>query len=469
MNGHLAPEEILDQCAHGGSLLVQGGAGSGKTILTLSLLLELKRRGLKVCFISARLPTSALFRSSPLVEALGTDSLVDASMQSGNPSDPEIARMPLADLSDLAMVFLKTAQEKGVVALDPWDMLLQRDKRSDHEIYTAATDLINRTPGGLILTSENSADPNPLAHIVDAQVNLDREMYEGNIIRLLSVEKLRGQSIETPRYLFNLNDGVFTAFDPKAWNLRERPLKAGSVPLPIPEGDGHFSTGMTKLDHLLGGGYKRGSYVGIEIDPEAPLEACDLTFLPTASDFLCKKRPVVVVPPSARDASSLWDTARQIFDDEAWARVMSELIDPYGRVIPVQELPPELDSNEGRFLKAIKYWNDIKDALRKGANQPILSVIGYDSVARIYGEENVKPFVGSSLQTTRKNQELVIALVTSDLGLKRSILGIANYYFKLELVKGLPVFWGVKPRTGLYTISLQDDGGIPKTNLLKVS
>ncbi len=161
MNAHLAPEEMLDQCAKGGSLLIRGGPGSGKTILTLSLLLELKRRGLKVCYISARLPTSSLFRSSPLVEALGRDSLIDASMQSGNPIDPDVARMPLADLSDLAMVLLKTAQERGVVALDPWDMLLQRDKRSDQEIHTAATDLINRTPGGLILTSESSGDSNP--------------------------------------------------------------------------------------------------------------------------------------------------------------------------------------------------------------------------------------------------------------------------------------------------------------------
>ncbi len=300
-------------------------------------------------------------------------------------------------------------------------------------------------------------------------MNLDREMYEGNIIRLLSVEKLRGQSIETPRYLFNLNDGVFTAFDPKVWNLRERPLKASNMPLPIPEGDGHFSTGMTRLDRLLGGGYKRGSYVGIEMDPEAPLEACDLTFLPTAADFLCKKRPVVVVPPSARDASSLWDTAREILDDEGWTQIKSNLIDQYGKVISVQDLPSEFPSPDGGLSNGVKYWNDVKDGLREKWNQPILSVVGYDSVARVYGEENVEPFVGSSLQVTRENQELVIALVTSDLNLKRSILGIANYYFKLELLKGLPVFWGVKPRTGLYTISLEDDQGTPKTNLVKVS
>ena len=261
--------------------------------MAVSLLSQLKASGQKVHFISGRLPVGSLFRTTPLFQELLPDSIIDASMQRRNNGDPDVPAMPLADLSDLAMIYLKTAEEGCVVALDSWDAVLQREKRSEEEVYTAAMDLINRTPGSIVMITEGTNGINPLEHVVDAHVSLDAEMFQGNLLRLLNMRKLRGQHIKTPSYIFTLNEGIFQYHDPNIWALREHPIRAKYLPEPIPENDGHYSTGMTRLDKILNGGYKAGSYVCIEIDPEAPMEACDLTFLPTAADFLSKGTHVI--------------------------------------------------------------------------------------------------------------------------------------------------------------------------------
>jgi len=465
------PPEIIGKCREGGSMLIGGGPGSGKTIMAVSLLSQLKAEGQRVHFISGRLPVGSLFRTTPLLQELLPDSIIDASMQRRQDGEPDVPTMPLGDLSDLAMIYLRTAEKDSVVVLDSWEAVLQREKRSEEEIYTAAMDLINRTPGSLVLITEGTNGVNPLEHVVDVHVSLDAEMYQGNIIRLLKIKKLRGQHIQTPDYIFTLSNGVFRHHDPSIWALREHPIMAKYLPQPIPEGNAHYSTGMTRLDRILNGGYKQGSHVCIEVDPEAPLEACDLTFLPTAADFLSKGRPVVALPPGARDADSLWDTARGIFDEETWKQMKNDLIDDLVRVLsygsrdegePTMDLGSDIQEDMGILNKA-------KKELRYRKRKPILGVLGYDTLSRVYGREQVEPIIGSLLPETRYRGDLVIGIVTSDLDIRGSLLGISDYYFRMHLHRGLPVFWGVKPKTPLFTIGLENDKGCPKTNIVNIS
>lgn len=63
----------------------------------------------------------------------------------------------------------------------------------------------------------------------------------------------------------------------------------------------------------------------------------------------------------------------------------------------------------------------------------------------------------------------MMSIVTNDLEIKRHILGVSDYYFRLKLIKGIPVFWGVKPKTPPYALSLINDEGCPVTNLNRVA
>jgi len=471
MQDPVIPPEITETCRNGGSILVGGGPGSGKTIFTLSLLLRLKRLGMETTFVSTRLPIRTLLKISPLCNKLGLECLVDSSLQRGLGDEPRVTRIPLTDLSDLAMLLLQKCNDNSVVALDSWDALLQREKRPSHEVYTAAADLINRTPGSLVFTTEEIPSPNPLEHVADAQLTLDVETEGASWVRFLNVDKLRGRSIDRIAHIFTLTDGVFRVYDPPDWRIRERLVSTKKIPEPIPDNDSHFSTGLRRLDRILGGGYRRGSYVGIEIDLEAPPELFDLTFLPMASDFLVKGRPVIALPPGARDADSLWETARMILDEEAWNYMKTEMIDKYAKILSFGTRTRD-DSTVvigSDIENDFAIWKKTKKELKYRFDKPILGIMGYDTLVRMYGAESVEPIIGRTLSETRQLGDIMISVVTSDLSVKSYVLGISDYYFRIKLLRGVPIFLGVKPRTPPYALTIFNDNEVPKTNLIRIS
>lgn len=465
------PIEITDQCQKGGSILIGGGPGSGKTILTLSLLYYLKKMNHNVTFISTRLPISTLLKTTALSRELGAESLVDSSMQKSYSDEPGIRRLPMADIHDLSILLLKEADDRSVIALDSWEALIQRERRPREEVYTSAMDVINRTPGVLILTTEDAQNLNPLEHIVDTHIRLELEKFGESRIRLLQMEKLRGRTIDIPTYVFSLHGGVFKAYDPRSWSFRERPIKATRMPVPGQENGASYSTGFPRLDKILGGGYKHGSCIGVEIDLEAPPELFDLTFLPTVLDFLVKQRPVLILPPGARDTQSLWDTLRAIASEQLWDQLKTKLIDSYVKVISYGVASKEDGMvNVGTDIEDdMMAWRKTRREMKYRFAQPLLCVMGYDTLVRIYGSHAVEPFMGRVVSETHQLGDLIVSIITSDLTTKRYMLGVSDYYFRLKLVKGIPVFWGVKPRTGPHVMSLINESGHPRLNLHKMS
>jgi len=466
------PEEITDQCRRGGSLLIGGGPGSGKTILSFSLLHTLKSLGHRVIFVSTRLPTSTLLETTPLCRSLGLEHLVDASMQRAYSQEPAIASMPLAGIADLSMFLQERADRDTVVALDSWDALLQREKGSRGEVYATASEMLNRTPGSLILTTEQPSDFNPLQHVVDAYLTLGVEEIEGNRLRFLKVEKMRGRIVSTSSYLFTLADGVFKAFNPQDWWLHVRPLKASRLPEPIPDKAECFSTGVPKLDKILGGGYRQGSTVGIEVSLDAPHELFDLTFLLTAFDFLLKQRPMLILPPEARDEESLWDTVRHIVDEKLWNSLKADMIDNYAKVVSLGPPGAKECSAEGLgkdIETDLAIWRKARKEMKYRFAQPMLYVIGYDTLVRRYGNGPVEPLIGRHLLETRTLRDLLISIVTDDLDAKRCLLGISDYYLQLKMVKGIPLIRAIKPRTASYIVSLTNHSGFPNLDLDVIS
>lgn len=462
------PEEITDQCRRGGSLLIGGGPGSGKTILAFSLLYALKALGHRVIFVSTRLPTGTLLETTPLCRSLGLDHLVDASMQRAYSQEPAITSMPLAGIADLSMLLQEKADRDTVVALDSWDALLQREKGPHAEVYATASEMLNRTPGSFILTTEQPSEFNPLQHVVDAYLTLGIEEIEGDRLRFLKVEKMRGRIVSTSSYLFTLTDGVFKAYNPQDWWLHVRPLKASKLPEPVPDRATFFSTGVPKLDKILGGGYGQGSTVGIEVSLDAPHELFDLTFLPTAFDFLVKQRPMLILPPEARDEESLWETVRNIVDEKLWESIKANMIDKYAKVLSLE--PPVPKENQGEGLgkdieNDLAIWRKARKEMKYRFAQPMLYVVGYDTLVRRYGSGPVEPLIGKHLLETRMLGDLMISIVTDDLDAKRCLMGISDYYLQLRLVKGIPLLRGIKPRTASYVASLTNHSGFPNLDL----
>ncbi len=467
MNSPNLPAELIDKCRRGGTLLVRGSPGSGKTIFALSMARHLSFMGLDITYISTRLSAPKLLESTPISKDLGADSIVDSSLRRSSDREPEVKQVHMTDLSDLAMLLLQRSDDNSVVVLDSWDAILQRDKRPDEEVYSAALDLINRTPGSMILTMERDSNQNPLQHIADAQVTLERQTLGDHGIRVLKVDKLRGSRIDNPCYVFTLSQGRFTAYDPSAYDLRKKPIGATTIPRAMQECKNKYSSGMCKLDDILVGGYTYGSHVVMEVDLEAPAEVFDMSYLPMAADFLVKERPVIVIPPCARDVSSIWETASSILEQETWAHMKSEMVNDHVRVLSFgSRSDDEFSVTLGGSLdEDLSTWNKSKKEMKYRFNKRILGIVGYDTLSRIYPVEEVKSSVARILAGTRASGDLTLSIVTDDLQLKRHLLGLSDYYFRIKLFNGVPIFSGVKPRTHPFALSLTKDKGVPNTDL----
>ncbi len=466
------PEEIIDQCRRGGSLLIGGGPGSGKTILAFSLLHALKALGHRVVFVSTRLPTGTLLETTPLCRSLGLGNLVDASMQRPYYQDSAVTSIPMSGVSDLSIFLQKNADRDTVVALDSWDALLQREKNPHSEVYALASEMLNRTPGSLIMTSEQPGEFNPLQHVVDAYLTLGIEEVEGDRLRFLKVEKMRGRVVSTSSYLFTLTEGVFRAYDPQNWWLHARPLKASRLPDPLPERASFFSTGIPKLDKILGGGFGQGSTVGIEVSLDAPHELFDLTYLPTAFDFLVKRRPMLILPPEARDEESIWETVRNLLGEKLWESTKANIIDNYVKVLSLRPPMPKDVQGDGLgqgIESDLAIWRKARKEMKYKFAQPMLYVIGYDTLIRRYGSESVEPIMSKNILETRMLGDLMISVVTDDLDSKRCLMAISDYYLQLRLVKGIPLLRGIKPRTTSYIASLTNRSGFPSMELDSIS
>jgi hypothetical protein len=155
-------------------------------------------------------------------------------------------------------------------------------------------------------------------------------------------------------------------------------------------------------------------------------------------------------------------------DEKLWESIKTNMIDNYAKVLSLGPPAPKDNPGEG-FGKDIEndlaIWRKTRKEMKYRFAQPMLYVIGYDTLVRRYGSAPVEPLIGRHLLETRMLGDLMISIVTDDLDAKRCLMGISDYYLQLRLVKGIPLLRGIKPRTASYVASLTNHSGFPNLDL----
>ncbi|MCX7360319.1 MAG: circadian clock protein KaiC [Alphaproteobacteria bacterium] len=259
----------LDAITRGGlpqgrATLVAGGAGSGKSILALQFLVNGARRygepGIFVAFEeqSRRIVSNAesFGWDLPSLERNGLFFL-DAQ------PNPDLIQSGKVDLAGMLAVLEAKVKAMGArrVAFDAIDVVLalMDDPRSvRREVYRLHTWLADH---GLtaIVTGKSAAGYNAVAGIelldflqfmVDCSVSLSHDLVDGISQRSLRVTKLRGSAFEenaTPFVIGLAGLEIAAALDPAAGRARVTSER--------------ISSGVDRLDTMLGGGYYRGASV----------------------------------------------------------------------------------------------------------------------------------------------------------------------------------------------------------------
>ena len=255
----------LDEITRGGlprgrTTLVAGGAGSGKTLLGLHFLVagarEYGEPGVLLTFEESTAKVSANVASLGFdLDGLQRDQLLIADAFRVDPSqfgesgefDFEPLFILLADsierigakrvVLDTIEVLFGAFQEQAIVRAELRRLFYWLEERSVTAIVTG-----ERGENGL--TRHGIEE-----YVSDCVIVLDQRVREQISTRVLRVVKYRGSTHETNEYPFLISDRGFVV------------LPATSVGLAYGVSEERISTGIPRLDHMLGGGPYRGSTV----------------------------------------------------------------------------------------------------------------------------------------------------------------------------------------------------------------
>ena len=245
---------------HGRLTLVTGGTGSGKTLLGLHFLVAGAREhgepGVLVTFEESAEKVSANVASLGFdLDGLQRDQLLVVHALRVNPA--ELVETGEFDLEPLFLLLGDTIERIGAkrVVLDTVELLFsafqeQAIVRAElGRLFRwledrAVTAIVTGERGDSGLTRHGIEE-----YVSDCVIVLDHRIHEEISTRRLRVVKYRGSAHETNEYPFLISAQGFVV------------LPITSVALDYGAPEERISTGVTRLDHMLGGGLFRGSTI----------------------------------------------------------------------------------------------------------------------------------------------------------------------------------------------------------------
>ncbi|MBM4249856.1 MAG: hypothetical protein FJ149_10595 [Euryarchaeota archaeon] len=487
MASRLPPEVLhLLNNPEGRFVLVKGSAGTGKTLFCLELVRECG--GL---YISTRVRPDRLYADCPgLEECVPPDFIIDAATDidesilreyMARPSGPQAGtassspannrkRSATGFMADLAMPPLlrkildriEVAQIPFVVVIDSWDAVFSytEGQRSDmrrgwsrEELRALLFNAFRNRNVNLVMVGENGQS-GELDFLVDGVIDMRRERWNGRILRVMHLTKTRGTEAVHPEYLFTLHDGRFQYFEPFVPKIPARPRRWK----PMEDTEARFSSGSEDLDILLGGGFRRGTTVLVELGETVPDEALEQFVTQLSANFLSQGRSLLMVPPGGMDIESIAqrgvrDVGEEVFNPNA--RLVEKGGGPVPRdkpyIVSLKFESPRQDFND---------WLYIYKSLRQRTGQPVLEIVGIDTQEARYGEDAYKELLSVSSELTRKEGNLTIRITRPGMeGLTRRCANVSDVHLKMVELSGAVLVYLEKPRSGLYYMDTDAGGG----------
>jgi KaiC/GvpD/RAD55 family RecA-like ATPase len=387
----------------------------------------------------------------------------DEEMVSGNEHRGEFAGDTISfeigsDLPevDIAYDAVETAlPSRSLIVFDSIDALAEKYGISKTRLVnTVQRDLVEHGRANVLYVLESSG-PNPLDYLGDGVVTLSTEGYAGRRIRTMTIDKLRGSSVEHPNLSYSLIGGRVQFFEPR------------TQPASIPTGgDGRWislmdpsetsvSTGNPELDGLFGG-LAKGSINLIEVGHGVPLDFANLLASTLIANFVTQGRGVAYLPSNRGNAETAWLSLAPFVDQEDYFR--------HVRVFEINIVGSEARMKnvllmEGTAMDTDLRWDNIEYNLQQSA-KPYLSILSVDMLETIYGE-NPMEALNNHLFSVRKAGAVFVGLLNES---KEShpLVSAANMHLKIERIGPTVVLYGEKPYTALQAVQLDLSRGYPR-------
>ena len=485
------------------SLLIKGPAGTGKTTLALQIMEDLGNPSSSF-YLTTRVSDESLFQQFPwLRDEERRRKVVDAGKVLlealyGKKKEPElppeasetigVAKKYLKNITEtdipekvdrtyLNRVFSKYGRipeieytydridtmlpERTMVVIDSVEGITHKYSVDPEDfIMMLQKDLVESSNTNVVFVLEKNEAPE-LEYLVDGVVNLHAESENSKRIREISLEKLRSIKIEQPKYVFTLNRGKFRSFDisDSTSDKKSREWK------PCTEKEGMYSTGISDLDRILGGGYRKGSYNALELDPNVSLEDFYLIVRPIWMNFVLQKRGIVAVPVGGDTSEHIIQDAMHFLGKEK----AHSLAENYIRIVDYfseeSESPFVMPMAGKDTDEIIRLYTENLQHIRGPENRPIMDYVGFDTIEYLRGDNIAIKDLLSTVSRTKRSDDIGLCVVRPGLKLTQEIMNLSDTYIRLFVKDRVLFIYGIKPKTGMYVVIVDEERGLPHIRL----
>ena len=499
MVGGVPPEVVTFLSGKGGrSLIIKGGAGTGKTTFGLEIL-ERVGQANRSYYLSTRVGDEALYRQFPWLKSTemrtrildAAKLFLDALNAASRPREPELPeseqrkvragkemlgsfgqergpptrvdrthlqallkRSPMPEVENVYNRIERALPEKSLLVIDSLEGVTHKYGLEMEEFVMALQkDLVEGSSTDVVMILEKP-EAGGIEYLVDGLISIQREELDERRVRHLRLEKLRATAIGRARYAVTLDRGRFEALgirdaaggssSPGAWK-------------PVSDPERHYSTGIPDFDRLLGGGFRRGSFNAFEVDVNVGIDDYYMLFTPTFLNFLSQGRGIIAVLAAGESPEKLRETlVRHVPSNHFDTRVRipdytaNETEDPY--ILPMARF--------GRD-EAMRAMVTAEKAVAGPDRKPFVEYTAFDTFESLMGDQVAIRMYFQGVSRTKHVGNLGIGLLKPGLLVSSEILNMMDTYFRIINIDNAPCIYGIRPRTTIYAISPDPEKGAP--------
>jgi KaiC/GvpD/RAD55 family RecA-like ATPase len=505
--GGVPTEVITFLSGKGGrSLIIKGGAGTGKTTFGLELL-ERVGQPTRSYYLSTRIGDEALFRQFPwlrtsemrtrvldaaklFLDAIqagtkprdlelpeveqkkvraGREVLASFGQERGPPTRVDrthltalLKRSPMPEVENVYQRIERALPEKSLLVIDSLEGVTHKYGLEMEEFVMALQkDLVEASSTDVVMILEKP-EAGGIEYLVDGLISIQREELDERRVRHLRLEKLRATNIGRARYAVTLDGGRFQALG----NAAGAPAAAttNSPWKPVADAEKYYSTGVPDFDKLLGGGFRRGSFNAFEVDVNVGVDDYYMLFTPTFLNFLSQGRGIIAVLAAGESPDKLRDTlVRHVSTNQFDTRVRipdysaNETEEPY--ILPM-----------GRYGReeAAKAMVAAERAVAGPDRKPFLEYMAFDTFESLMGDQVAIRMYFQGVSRTKHVGNLGIGLLKPGLLVSSEILNMMDSYFRIINIDSATCIYGIRPRTTIYAISPDPEKGAPHATLIPI-
>ncbi len=486
------PREVIEffNQPGGHSLIVKGPAGTGKTTFALQVTEELGGVA-DSHYLSSRVSDESLYNQFPWLR----ERLKPAILQ-GPPKNPKATTKVLRTALDQLEGKIEAGEEGGeeegakslagadvkdgyiemsigfdlpeieaaydfvdghipkrsLVLIDSIDALAEHyGLAASKLINVLQRDLVEGSQQNVVYVLEGSGETR-LDYLGDGVLSLASTEHQGRRLRVLTIEKLRGQQVGQHKYLYTLDGGRLEAFEIQEGAKTSSPRAWRAIPDPSKP---YVSTGAKSLDRILGG-FLRGRVTAFQISNLVPADYVDWLRTAMVCNFVTQGRGVAHVPPRKGSA----DFLRELVSPHLSPSVFETHVQVFE---PVTLGGGEVSKNalhmEGTNVDNDLKWSNVEYHLPKSV-RPYLALIAFDTLESVYGERVLEQMSGV-LASARRSGDVFVGFVTPQSASGSKLANLASTVIHMESVNGSVVLYGEKPYTELFAVSWDWSGGVP--------